>query len=201
MGVKHWSNPIFLAVGVIAGLLLSFLFNVQNLGQRVPQVEKHEDKYWLLLHRKSNIEYLYQGVAGDESNSKLIKKFEVKSGVPGQKPTPLPKLLGREYFLITQKFETRDNPETSPYFLMFDIEVEDAPPYGPTPYLECGGSQCNWELSGPFGLHGVNGDLTRLSADNPGSSGCVRHRDEDIIFLFHLLDPDRDEIRYYIEDI
>ena len=68
------------------------------------------------------------------------------------------------------------------------------------PYTECNG-QCNWILPGAFGLHGVNGDLSRLSIENPGSSGCIRHSDEDITYLYNNLDPQKEEIRYYIEDI
>lgn len=156
--------------------------------------------YWFLLHRKSNIEYLYTGKPGDISKSRLIKTFNVKSGVPGKKPTPLPELVGRKYWVITKKFETFDNPETAPYFLEFNVPGGDAEPYfGPVPYLECNG-QCSWELPGPFGMHGIGDDETRLSIENEGSSGCVRHSTEDITYLYNLIDPN-DNIRYYIEDI
>jgi hypothetical protein len=113
----------------------------------------------------------------------------------------LPQLLGKKYWLITKKFDTRNNPETSPYFLELNVPAPAVAPYGPSPYTECNGSQCNWQLPGPFGLHGINGDLTRLDSDNPGSSGCIRHTDEDITYLYNLLDPIKNEIRYYIKDI
>lgn len=167
-----------------------------------PQVDNQEkkDSYWFILHRKSNVEYLYRGIAGDKLKSVVIKTFKVKAGVPGKKPTPLPSLFGRKYWLMTRKFESVDNPLTAPFFIELDVPAPSEPPYGPAPYLECGG-QCNWEIPGAFGLHGVNGDLTRLEDDNEGSSGCIRHTDEDITYLYSLLDPRRDEIRYYIEDI
>ncbi len=155
--------------------------------------------YWMLLHRKSNIEFLYQGIPGDKNNSKLIKTFKVKTGIPGERPTPLPQLMGREYWIITQKVETKDSDETAPYFLILDIPVSENEPYGPEPYLECNG-QCNWVLPGAFGLHGVAGEEDRLSENDLGSSGCIRHKDEDITFLYNLLDPENEEIRYYIED-
>ncbi len=156
--------------------------------------------YWLLLHRKSNVEFLYFGEPGNANSSQLIKIFKVKTGVPNQKPTPLPKLLGREYWLITKKEESFENPETSPYFLTLDIPVSEQEPFGPMPYSECEG-ECNWEIPGSFGLHGVGGDESRLSSENLGSSGCIRHKDEDIAYLYNTLNPDKTEIRYYIKDI
>lgn len=156
--------------------------------------------YWIMYHRKSNIEFLYHGIPGQKVDSTLLKTFKVKGGAPGKKPTPLPQLAGRGYWLITDKLEAFDNEETSPYFLVLDVPIPSIFPYGPEPYLECDG-QCDWEVPGYFGLHGINGDPSRLSAENEGSSGCVRHRDEDITFLYHLLDPKRDPVRYYIQDI
>ena len=156
--------------------------------------------YWLLLHRKSNVEFLYSGVPGQKDKSTLVKIFTVKTGIPGQSPTPLPKLLGKEYWLITSKESSEENPETAPYFLTLDIPVTDDYPFGPTPYFECG-EQCDWNLPGYFGLHGVNGDLSKVSVENQGSSGCIRHKDEDIVYLYNLLDPNKEEIRYYIEDV
>ena len=155
--------------------------------------------YWFVLHRKSNFEFLYFGKPGDPYNSQLIKIFKVKTGIPKQKPTPLPEILGRDYWLITKKEESFQNPETSPYFLTLNIPATETEPYGPQPYLECSG-QCNWELPGYFGLHGVNGDETRLSQENAGSSGCIRHFDWDITYLYYILDPES-EIRYYINDV
>lgn len=84
--------------------------------------------------------------------------------------------------------------------MSLDIPISEEAPFGPRPYLECDG-QCNWELPGKFGLHGVGGDNRRLSMDDPGSSGCVRHKDEDIRYLYNLLDPGKSEIRYYVEDV
>ncbi|GIW57434.1 MAG: hypothetical protein KatS3mg083_379 [Candidatus Dojkabacteria bacterium] len=162
------------------------------------QPDKEKKIYWFVLHRKSNKENLFYGVPGQRDKSQLIKTFFVKTGIPGERPTPLPKILGREYWLITKK-ELSSNKETAPYFLTLNIPTADNAPYGPSPYLECNG-QCNWMLPGPFGLHGVGGDLTRLSPDDPGSSGCIRHRDEDITYLYNLLQPQEQEIRYYIED-
>lgn len=152
-----------------------------------------------MLHRTSNKEMLYKGIPGDVSRSVLVKSFIVKSGSPGKRPTPLPHLIGRKYWKIIGKKKVENNPETAPYFLTLDIPGSQKSPYGPVPYLECNG-QCNWVLPGAFGLHGVNGDTTRLSDTNAGSSGCIRHTDEDITYLYHLLDPAREEIRYYIQD-
>lgn len=154
--------------------------------------------YWFILHRKSNKEDLFYGVPGQRDQSLLVKTFLVKTGIPGERPTPLPKFLGREYWLITKK-ERSSNKETAPYFLTLNIPTVDHQPYGPSPYLECNG-QCNWMLPGSFGLHGVGEDLTRLSSDDPGSSGCIRHRDEDITYLYNILQPQEEEIRYYVED-
>jgi hypothetical protein len=162
--------------------------------------EKHQPMYWFMLDRSSNTEFFYQGVPGDKAQSTLLKTFTVKTGIPGQRPTPLPQLIGRAYWLIADKHEVADNPETAPYFLTLDVPYTEEPPYGPTPYNECDGEQCDWQLPGSFGLHGVNGDDSRLSPENPGSSGCVRHKDEDITYLYNLLDPKSQEIRYYIED-
>lgn len=163
-----------------------------------PQIIK-EEKYWFLLLRKSNAEKLYLGVPGKENESKLIKTFNVKTGIPGKRPTPLPSLLGREYWVIDDKFDAKDYPETAPYFLKLDVPVSEEYPYGPVPYQECNG-QCDWELPGYFGLHGINGDPSRLSPENEGSSGCVRHADEDITYLYNLINP-QDKVRYYVEDI
>lgn len=155
--------------------------------------------YWFLLYRASNVEFLYFGDPGNPDESRVIRTFQVKTGVPGKRPTPLPQLVGRPYWIVTGKTDTADNPETAPYFLSLDIPYTDDPPYGPMPYLECDG-QCSWEVPGSFGLHGVGGDETRLGAENPGSSGCIRHRDGDITYLYHLLDPQTSEIRYYVDD-
>ncbi len=185
-----------MALGFLIGVLFSgFDLNTHN---QVLGAQEKQDQYWFLLHRKSNVELLYKGVPGSATESALIKSFQVKTGEPGKKPTPLPQLFGREYWIITKKYDTSENLETAPYFIELDIPHTELEPYGPEPYLECDG-QCNWELPGPFGLHGVNSDNTRLTHDNLGSSGCIRHTDSDIRYLYELINPD-DNIRYYIED-
>lgn len=166
----------------------------------MPTASARENYFWLLLWRKSNVEFLYKGVPGSARESQLVKVFFVKTGIPGEKPTPLPKLLGRDYWVLVNKESSEGNPETAPYFLTLDIPVTEEEPFGPVPYTECNG-QCNWILPGAFGLHGVAGDETRLSKENSGSSGCIRHKDEDITFLYNLFNPDIKEVRYYIEDI
>ena len=193
-------------MGILIGFAAGMCVNGFQNGTDNVMSQTKKVQYWFVLHRKSEIEYLYKGVAGVVENSTLVKQFQVNTGVPGKKPTPLPRLLGRDYFLITKKFETKDIPETAPYFLEFDIPVPSDPPYGPAPYLECtlspgeaGNGQCDWEIPGPFGLHGINGDEARLVDE--GSSGCIRHRDDDITYLYNLLEPTNEEIRYYIEDI
>lgn len=199
----------FQLLGIILILVLVLVLISLKASENKEQVVP-EQKYWLLLHRKSNLEYLYKGAPGEKSKSKLVRTFQVKSGIPGERPTPLPNLLGRDYWLITGKVETKDSPETAPYFLILDIPYSEEYPFGPTPYLECNGpadakamagKQCDWILPGSFGLHGINGDLTRIDAENPGSSGCVRHKDEDITYLYNLLDPEDEKIRYYIRDL
>jgi len=182
-------------MGLLAGIGLMYVLRPV----KVIEKERIVSEYWMKLERKSNKEYLLKGVPGDFSKSELVRTFTVKTGIPNERPTPLPKLAGREYWKIIKKYSSMENPETAPYFLELDIPVEDAWPYGPIPYNECNGQQCNWELPGYFGLHGVNGDLSRLSNENPGSSGCIRHTDEDITFLYDILPVD-EGIRYYIDD-
>lgn len=202
-----------LLIFILAGILFILPNPELHTNRQVPNPDK-KAAYWFVLHRKSNIEYLYNGLPGDIKNSKMIRNFQVKSGIPGERPTPLPQLLGRKYWLITAKTDSSDNPETAPYFLTLNVPVNEEEPYGPSPYLECSdpasvmsgvegiqrGKQCNWILPGAFGLHGVAGDESRLSPENPGSSGCIRHMDKDISYLYNLLDPEKQEIRYYIED-
>ncbi len=162
-------------------------------------VEKQE-AYWFELQRKSNIENLYRGVPGDKSRSEHIRSFRVKTGVPNERPTPLPELVSREYWVITTKQPEPDNPETAPYFITLDVPAPDTEPYGPVPYNECNGQQCHWVLPGAFGLHGTAGNPDKLADWDQGSSGCIRHSDEDITYLYNLLEPDKEEIRYYIID-
>ena len=140
------SSVLFLGLGVS-------LFSQRSQAPTFQFTRSH----WLLLHRKSNIEYLYYGFAGEKTKSTLVKTFKVKSGIPGERPTPLPSLLGKKYWIITEKHEETENPETAPYFLTLNVPVSDEEPFGPTPYLECNG-QCNWILPGYFGLHGSGGD-------------------------------------------
>ncbi len=189
-------------------LLIGILFIVGTAGflyLRSHNVEKAEmtstrEKYWMVLHRKSNREELLYGVPGNRESSQLVREFKVKTGIPGERPTPLPQLVGREYWNIIKKEPSPDNPETSPYFLTLDVPAPSEEPYGPSPYTECNGEQCNWILPGAFGLHGTGGDSSKLSDENLGSSGCIRHLDEEITFLYQLLDPEKDPIRYYVED-
>ncbi len=176
------------------GVMSAMLYGKEHVSYR-----SEKQLYWFLLQRSSNIEYLYIGNPGDKTMSKLIKTFLVKSGIPKERPTPLPQFVHREYWLLTKKYSS-DNPETAPYFLELNVPGIEQEPYGPSPYTECNG-QCNWVLPGSFGLHGVNGDLARLGTDNAGSSGCIRHTDADITMLFQLLDPENEEIRYYVRDI
>jgi hypothetical protein len=200
-------NKLTLAVSVFVLLCVSVftvtffhtsLFTRKSSANNAVRAEHTAPMYWFILERKSNIEKLYEGVPGDVQKSKLIRQFRVKTGIPGQRPTPLPRLVGREYWKLVKK-ELTDNPETAPYFLTLDVPVSEDEPYGPVPYLECEG-QCNWVTYGFFGLHGVNGHPEKLSQDDPGSSGCIRHTDEDITYLYNLLDPATQEIRYYISD-
>jgi lipoprotein-anchoring transpeptidase ErfK/SrfK len=183
-------------------ILLGVSFYKENSGTKSLDVLSSNTKpsYWLVLHRKSNVEFLYYGEFGQKDKSILVKTFNVKTGIPGQSPTPLPRLLGKEYWLITSKEDSSENPETAPYFLTLDIPVNDDYPFGPSSYNECNG-QCDWQLPGYFGMHGINGDEQKLSNEDPGSSGCIRHKDQDIVYLYNLLDPKYEEIRYYIEDI
>ena len=171
----------------------------ETLAAQSKSAKKQNKSYWFLLHRKSNKEYLYQGVPGDKQNSVLLHTFIVKTGRPGERPTPLHDLMGKDYWLITGKRKATSD-ESAPYFLTLNIPFTATAPYGPDPYNECDG-QCNWILPGEFGLHGINGKEERLSKKDPGSSGCIRHSDEDITYLYNLLDPMNEEIRYYIKDI
>lgn len=193
-------NIVIITIGVIIVAGLIFTISHDSEKGTVAGVQKTKDTYWFMLRRKSQTELLYYGEPGSEENSALVKKFNVKTGVAGKRPTPLPSLVGRKYWNIIKKEEAFDNEETAPYFLTLDIPVGDDEPYGPVPYLECNG-QCNWELPGYFGLHGIAGNPSKLSKENEGSSGCIRHTDEDITYLYNLLDPSKDKIRYYVQDI
>ena len=184
-------------LAILLGIIVLLIANWQEVFMKEQVAVKND--YWFVLHRKSQTEELFQGIPGDKEKSKLIKTFTVKTGIPGERPTPLPQLLGREYWIITKKQPELDNPETAPYFITLDIPAPSEPPYGPSPYEECKG-QCDWVRQGDFGLHGVAGVPERLTDADPGSSGCIRHTDEDITYLYNLLEPTKGEIRYYIED-
>jgi len=187
-------------IALIAGIFILAIVTLLFLNQTHPQNShiqtKKENQYWFVLYRKSNKELLYKGVPGNSHQSSLVRTFSIKSGIPGERPTPLPTKLGRKYWIVIDKFAS-DNPETAPYFLKLDIPAPTDTPFGPSPYDECNG-QCNWEVAGDFGLHGVNGDESKLSLQDKGSSGCIRHSDVDIAYLYDLLDPKKEEIRYYI---
>lgn len=188
-----------IVITLFAGIGAGLVWNSQRSNAPVAQPTQPKEDYWFILHRKSQIEYLFYGIPGSVDGSKLVKRFQVKTGRPGERPTPLPQLVGRDYWLLVNETPVQDNPETAPYFLTLDIPAPSEPPYGPVPYEECNG-QCDWYTFGEFGLHGINGDPSKLSAEDPGSSGCVRHTDEDITYLYELLDPQDNPIRYYIQD-
>lgn len=201
--MKSWQGSLIIVLAAVVSASAFIL--TASLRPKEPPVQKIA-AHWFMLHRKSNTEFFYYGEPGNKEESKLLKTFTVKTGIPGERPTPLPKLVGREYWILTKKESSAENPETAPYFLTLNVPGWEEEPFGPRPYLECDGpagqrgEQCNWAVAGEFGLHGVNGDETRLSKENPGSSGCVRHTDADITYLFKTLDPKKEEIRYYIED-
>jgi hypothetical protein len=187
----------FTLLGLMIAAIGVFALNWQEMFAS-KQIEKQND-YWFVLHRQSQTEELLRGVPGDREQSEIIKTFKVKTGRPGERPTPLPQLVGREYWIITKKQPEPDNPETAPYFITLDVPAPSVPPYGPEPYLECNG-QCDWVRPGDFGLHGIAGVPERLTEADPGSSGCIRHTDEDITYLYNLLEPEKHEIRYYVQD-
>lgn len=190
-------NTLLTLTGIVASLLFLNSFDMLYHGPEY-SYEKGQNTYWFHLVRGENIEYLYRGIPGDAAKSQLVKTFQVKVGTPGESPTPLPGLVGKRYWTIIDKYSSAENPETAPYFLELDVPGWDTEPYGPTPYEECNG-QCFWRLPGEFGLHGVNGDLTRLSEENIGSSGCVRHSDEDITYLYGIIKIE-DKVRYYVTE-
>lgn len=189
-------NLLLVCISFASGISLKLY-----IPKDLPSPKNIETKqlYWFILYRSSNLEQLFQGEPGNITKSTLRKTFKVKTGRIGERPTPLPQLVGREYWKIIKKYDSSTNPETAPYFLELDVPGIDIPPYGPVPYMECNG-QCNWILPGAFGLHGINNESSRLSSEDPGSSGCIRHTDEDITYLYNLLNPD-EEIRYYIQDL
>lgn len=191
---------ILLMVLVCLFFLLSPLITLSRIKEVILTPAETKKSYWFVLHRASNREEFFYGIPGEKEKSDLLMTFIVKTGRPGERPTPLPSLLGKEYWIITDKKEQFDDPETAPYFLTLNIPAPTEPPYGPVPYTECNGEQCDWIVPGAFGLHGTANTPERLLAEDPGSSGCIRHSDEDITYLYNLLDPAKDEIRYYIED-
>ncbi|MBA3724351.1 MAG: L,D-transpeptidase [Candidatus Levybacteria bacterium] len=184
-------------LAILLGSIVLLIVNWQEVFMKEQATVKND--YWFVLHRQSQTEQLFQGIPGNQEKSQLIKTFVVKTGIHGERPTPLPQLLGREYWVITKKQPELSNPETAPYFITLNVPAPSEPPYGPSPYEECNG-QCNWVRQGDFGLHGVAGIPERLTDADPGSSGCIRHTDKDITYLYNLLELDKGEIRYYIED-
>ena len=188
---------LFFVGSVLVYYILTLQRQTFSAVEKIKHTQEHD--YWFILHRKSEREMLYQGDPGNKNESKLIKTFAVKTGIPGKRPTPLPQLVGKKYWLIVEKHPEPDNPDTAPYFLTLNIPAPSQPPYGPMPYTECNG-QCDWVTPGDFGLHGVGGDSNKLSVSDPGSSGCIRHTDKDITYLYHILKPSKQKIRYYIED-
>lgn len=201
--MNRWRASLLL---ILTAIVVASAFYLTASAKPKKAVVFEKKAHWFMLHRKSNVEYFYYGTPGNKERSELLKTFQVKTGIPKERPTPLPQLIGREYWLLTKKESASDNPETAPYFLTLNVPGIEQEPFGPSPYVECNGptsqrgEQCNWVLPGAFGLHGVNGDETRLGKENPGSSGCIRHTDRDITYLYNLLDPQKEEIRYYIED-
>jgi hypothetical protein len=197
-------KKMLLLIIIVIGIFGFFVLDKPETSENTA-ASKPSESHWFMLHRKSGKEFLYKGQPGDVNNSKIVREFQVKTGASWS-PTPLPKLLGRDYWLVVKKESSAENPETAPYFIQLDVPTTEEWPYGPVPYTECldqagNNIQCDWILPGYFGLHGVNGNTSKLSADDWGSSGCVRHTDEDITYLYNLLDPEKEEIRYYIEDI
>lgn len=197
-------NKTTLNIAIVFILAAASIFirsNQQSQSLGVSDVrQKPLEAHWFELQRQSNIENLYFGVPGDKEQSTHLRSFRVKTGIPGERPTPLPELVGREYWIITAKQPEPNNPETAPYFITLDVPAPEDEPYGPVPYEECNGEQCHWILPGAFGLHGTGGNPDKLADWDPGSSGCIRHTDEEITYLYNLLEPDKEEIRYYIVD-
>ena len=177
-------------------------------------------QYWFLLHRKTDVnatetEGLYLGIPGDPNNSELLKTYTVNTGIPFDDPTPLPQLVGMEYWLINGSI-TNPGGTMGPYFITLNIPFDDVSPLcnnpdplnpngcnGPVPYNECGparNQQCYWTLGGNFGLHGTNGSSSRLT--DSGSSGCIRHSDADITEIYNTIQSqiNSGQIRYYVTD-
>lgn len=196
---------VIFSILIISIIPLSGLLLNSNKDVKREQIDAPKTSYWFMLHRKSGEELLYLGVPGEVDDSKIVRRFQVKTGASWS-PTPLPKLVGREYWKIIKKESSADNPETAPYFLQLDVPTSDEWPYGPTPYTECKdiytgeNIQCDWVMPGYFGLHGTGRNPSKLLAEDHGSSGCIRHKDEDITYLYNLLDPASEEIRYYITE-
>lgn len=193
-------TKILFLVLFLLSVMTFFSIKLNPTNPQVLSVEKKPQEYWLQLDRKSKKELLFEGIPGDQEHSTLMKEFQVNVGIPNKRPTPLPSLLGRNYWNIIAKTDVKDDPETAPYFLTLDIPFTEDYPFGPTPYNECDGKQCDWVRPGSFGLHGIADTASKLTDE--GSSGCIRHKDEDITYLYNLLDPSTDTpVRYYIRDL
>jgi hypothetical protein len=201
--MKKWITGLLILCLIVISFAGFLLLNNNSSHSKLTVLSeqaKQQDEYWFLLHRKSKKEFLYKGIPGDATNSALQKEFTVNVGILNERPTPLPQLAGREYWNIIAEYDTKDDPETSPFFLTLDIPWSDEYPYGPQPYAECGGKQCDWVRPGSFGLHGIAGNPEKLTDE--GSSGCIRHTDEEITYLYNLLNPsEQNPIKYYIEDV
>ena len=163
-----------LVILTVASIGVVFFLN-RNTTPEIKGLRTDVQNYWFLLHRKSNKEELFFGVPGVKEKSKLVKTFKVKTGRPGERPTPLPELVGREYWIITAKEPAFDNAETAPYFITLDVPAPEEPPYGPVPYLECDG-QCDWDTYGAFGLHGVNQKYYGRYSGLPDASGSKKNK-------------------------
>ena len=94
---KVFIFSLLFALGVLFGVF-GVLHVIRYQSKEVLSLQVQKQSYWFLLWRKSNVELLYRGISGDASKSELVKVFTVKTGIPGEKPTPLPKLLGKGYW-------------------------------------------------------------------------------------------------------
>lgn len=184
----------------------------------LPPAQTLENTYWFLLNRQKRYEILYKGTPEKISQSQVVKISTINPGSPGNEPTPIPQKLGRKFWSLTG--EVRPHPQDSdptgyekfgPYFIVLDVPFKNQPDpscnnkgttdcYGPVPYKECGPNQdqqCNWHTEGEFGIHGND------KLDPPGSAGCVRHANTDIIEIYNTLSSAKavnSNTRYYVID-
>src|SRR5688572_16212552 len=114
--MKNWITiSLIIILIMIAGAGGIFLNKpkIQKVSLQSDQ-QKVAQNYWFMLHRKSKKEFLYQGIPGDLANSTLVKEFQVNVGIEGQRPTPLPELVGRAYWNLIAEYDTAADPETAP---------------------------------------------------------------------------------------